>query len=228
MTSRGQRSFVNLPGFAAKLYAGLTQTGAFQRTLREVAAELASRIDRGRILDVGTGPGRLLFELHQLNPAFELFGLDISAEMVNLARDELSGLGADIRQGDIQYTGYEDNFFDLVTCTGSFYLWDHPQECLEEIFRILKPHQSAYFFETCNDCDGREVRKAIKANLRGESLLRQALAPHFFMKQLRMTYGADEVAAIIRKTSFAHSHAIDRIVLAGLPAWLRIKLTKIV
>lgn len=226
MVSRGQNSFISLPGFAASLYNSLTQTRAFQRSLQEIAAELASRINRGRILDIGTGPGRLLVELHQMNPAFELYGLDISAAMVELARSKLSGLGADIRQGGIQHTDYEDNFFDLVTCTGSFYLWDRPQECLEEIFRILKPHQSAYLFETYRDCDRREVRRAIKANLRAENLLRQALAPHFFMKQLRMTYRVDEVAAIIQKTSFAHSHAVDRIALAGLPAWLRIRLTK--
>jgi len=228
MASRGQRSFVNLPGFAAKLYSGLTRTRAFQRTLREVAAELASRITRGRILDVGAGPGRLLFEFHRLNPAVELYGLDISAAMVELARRKLSGLGANIRQGDIQHAGYEDDFFDLVTCTGSFYLWDHPEECLEEIFRILKPHQSAYLFETYRDCDRREVRKAIRTNLQGENLVRQALAPQFFMGQLRMTYDVDEFAGIIQKTSFARNYAIDRIVLAGLPAWLRIKLAKIV
>jgi len=226
MASRGQNSFVSLPGFAASLYNSLTQTRAFQRGLREIAVELASRINNGRILDIGAGAGRLLFELHQLNPAFELYGLDISAAMVELGRRKLSGLGANIRQGDIQHTNYEDNFFDLVTCTGSFYLWDRPQECLEEIFRILKPHQSAYLFETYRDCDRREVRKAMRTNLAGENFVRQALAPHFLMKQLRMTYRVDQVAGIIQKTSFAHSHAVDRIALAGLPAWLRIRLTR--
>lgn len=226
MASRGQSSFVSLPGFAAKLYNRLTQTRAFQIQQREIAADLASRLDRGRILDIGAGPGRLLFELHQLNPALELFGLDISASMVELARQRLSGITADLRLGEIQHTSYEDNFFDMVTCTGSFYLWDHPRESLEEIFRILKPHQSAILFETYADCDRRAVRKAIRTNLRGENLVRKALAPRFFMKQLRMTYRVDEVSGIVQQTSFAASNVIDRIVLAGLPAWLRIRLTK--
>ncbi len=226
MTSRGQRSFVSLPSFAARLYNSLTQTRAMQRQYREIALDLASRMERGRILDVGTGTGRLLFELRQLNPAFELFGLDISASMAALARRQLSGIGADIRLGDMQHTGYDDNFFDMVTCTGSFYLWDFPRECLDEVFRILKPGRSAYLFETYRECDRAEVRKAIKSNLQGESPLRRVIAPRLFSKQLRMTYNTAEVGAILRQTRFAPSNAIDRITLVGVPAWLRIRLTK--
>jgi hypothetical protein len=52
------------------------------------------------------------------------------------------------------------------------------------------------------------------------------LAPYFLKKQLRMAYDSDEVAGIIEQTRFAHTYAIDRISLGGLPAWLRISLTK--
>jgi len=227
MRSRGQSSFIRLPGFAAKLYDRLTRTAAIQLQHREIACYLASRIECGRILDVGTGPGRLLFELHQLNPAFELFGLDISASMVELAKAQLLGPGIEIRQGDIQNSGYYDNFFEIVTCTGSFYLWDSPRESLEEVFRILKPNNSAYFFETYRDCDLSEVRKAIKANLIGENLALRALAPRFFLKQLTMTYTTAEIAALIRQTRFADNFSIDAIRLGGVPAWLRIQMTKV-
>lgn len=226
MGSRGQSGFVSLPRFAARLYSSLMQTRATQDQHREIAADLASRMERGRILDVGTGPGQLLIDLHQLNPGFELFGLDISESMVELARRQLSVFGANIQLGGIQHTSYEDDFFDIVTCTGSFYLWDSARECLGEIFRILKPHHSAYLFETYRDCDKLEVYKAIRANLRGENLVRRTLAPHFLEKQLQMAYYSEEVAGIIQQTRFAHRYAIDRIRLAGLPAWLRISLTK--
>ena len=123
MGNRGQSSFIHLPGFAARLYENLTRTHAIELQHQEIARELAARIDKGRILDVGTGTGRLLIELRRLNPAFDLFGLDISAAMVALARKQLSGLGIDMRQGDIQNSGYDANFFDIVTSTGSFYLF---------------------------------------------------------------------------------------------------------
>ncbi|MCJ7540201.1 MAG: class I SAM-dependent methyltransferase, partial [Desulfobacterales bacterium] len=135
MKSRGQENFINLPDFAARLYNSLTQTKAIERQQREIAHDLISRIERGRMLDIGTGPGKLLFEVHQLNPGLELFGLDISEAMVQLAKKSLKGIKVNIECGDIRQTNYEDDFFDIITCTGSFYLWDNPEEGLEEIYR---------------------------------------------------------------------------------------------
>ena len=131
MSSKGEGSFVNLPRFGARLYDSLTQTRPIEALFKEVGQYVASKIRHGRLLDVGDGPGRLLFEIYRLNPEIELFGLDISDSMVQLAKKNLSGIRADLRQGNICSTNYESNFFDVVTCTGSFYLWNHPKECLE-------------------------------------------------------------------------------------------------
>ena len=226
MASRGQQDFARLPAFAARLYRSLTQTGGILRHQREIAADLASRIERGKLLDVGCGPGQLLFEIRQLNPAIESFGLDISEAMVKLTRQRLCDTSAEIRHGEIQHSGYPDDFFDLVTCTGSFYLWDHPQECLDEIFRILRPECVALLFESYRDCDRSAVREAVKSNLAEEPLMRRLLAPRFFVRQLGMTYSTDEFAGIIDQTRFAQSYSIERIRLAGVPAWLRITLAK--
>jgi ubiquinone/menaquinone biosynthesis C-methylase UbiE len=226
MKSRGQDIFVNLPSFAARLYNSLTKTKAIERQHQEIARDLVSKIEHGRILDVGTGPGRLLLEIHRLNPDIELFGLDISESMVQLARKNLVGISVNVRQGDIRHTDYENDFFDIVTCTGGFYLWDNSEECLEEIFRILKKSQSAYLFETYQDFNESEVQEALKANLRGESLVRRLITPLFLMKQFRMTYRTGEIAEIIQRTNFAGSYSLEKITLGGLPAWLRIRLTK--
>ena len=226
MKGRGQESFVSLPSFAARLYNNLTQTGAIERQHQEIARDLVSRIERGRMLDIGTGPGKLLFEVHRLNPGIELFGLDISEAMVQLASENLEGINVNIQCGDVRHTNYEDDFFDIVTCTGSFYLWDHPEECLEEVFRITREGRSAYLYETVRDFNESQVREALKANLEGESLLRRLIAPAFLMRQLRMAYRTGEIADIIRRTHFAESCTMDHVSLGGLPAWLRIQLTK--
>jgi ubiquinone/menaquinone biosynthesis C-methylase UbiE len=226
MKSRGQANFINLPGFAAKLYNNLTHTKAIERQHREIAADLVSRMDHGRLLDVGTGPGKLLFEIHRLNPGIALFGLDISTAMVQLARKNLEGINVELRQGDIRKTSFPDDYFDIITCTGSFYLWDNPAVCLEEIFRILKPGRAAYLFETYQNFDEIQVRKALKVNLKEEGLMRRLVTPVFLMKQLRLTYHTDEIKNIIKQTRFAENHSIDPISLGGLPAWLRIQLMK--
>ena len=197
-----------------------------QTQYAEIASDLAAHVDHGRILDVGTGPGYLLTELHQLNPSLNLFGLDISPAMVDLARRNLPGHDAIIKLGTIQDAPFDDNFFDLITCTGSLYLWDQPVDCLNDVFRILRPGHSAVLFETYRDCDRNAVHRAIASNLRAENFARRLIAPRLFLEQLGMTYDANEMETIIRQTRFARSCAIERISLAGVPAWLRISLCK--
>jgi len=226
MDDRGQSDFARLPRFAARLYAALTQTGPILSQHREIADDLISRIEGGTVLDIGTGPGRLLEEVHRRRPDFRLYGLDISAAMVEMARKNLGGLGIEFQQGDIRHAPFRDHFFDLVTCTGSFYLWTEPREGLDEIFRILKPGRAAYLYETYSDCDLDAVREAFRANLRNENLLRRFIAPRLFLKQLRMTYRTDEIEAIVAGTRFSGSFSMDRIVLARMPAWVRITLMK--
>lgn len=226
MDDRGQSDFAKLPRFAARLYSVLTQMGPVSAQQRQIADDLISRIENGTILDVGAGPGRLLEELHRRDPRLGLYGLDISSAMVDLARRNLAGCGIDFRQGDIRHAPFGDNFFDLVTCTGSFYLWTEPRECLEEVFRILKPGRSAFLYETYCDCDLDAVREAFETNLRGEDLLRRIVAPRLFMKQLKMTYRTEEVAAILAGTSFSKC-SIERVSLANMPAWVRIAMSKI-
>jgi ubiquinone/menaquinone biosynthesis C-methylase UbiE len=226
MRNRGEHSFINLPRFGASLYDRMTQSRAIKAQFREIAQDLVSRVSHGRLLDIGTGPGRLLIEIHKMNSDIELFGLDVSASMIGAARKNLTGIKTDLRQGNIRSTSYESDFFDIITCTGSFYLWEYPVESLEEIFRILKEGQSAYLYETYKDFDRIELKKALRANLKNEQLLLRLITPFFLKKQLKMTYKSGEVAEIIEQTRFAGNYKLDMIILAGLPIWMRIELRK--
>jgi len=226
MRNRGEHSFINLPRFGASLYDRMTQSRAIKAQFREIAQDLVSRVSHGRLLDIGTRPGRLLIEIHKMNSDIELFGLDVSASMIGAARKNLTGIKTDLRQGNIRSTSYESDFFDIITCTGSFYLWEYPVESLEEIFRILKEGQSAYLYETYKDFDRIELKKALRANLKNEQLLLRLITPFFLKKQLKMTYKSGEVAEIIEQTRFAGNYKLDMIILAGLPIWMRIELRK--
>jgi len=224
--SRGEQNFINLPRFAAKMYDSMMQGKATRAYLREAAADLAPRINHGRLLDIGTGPGWLLLELNRLNPQIELFGLDVSESMLKQARKNLAGIKVELGQGNIRRSEYKNEFFDLATCTGSFYLWDQPAECLDEIYRILKPGCSAFLFESYRDFDEEKFQKALAGNLKKESLIRRLLSPIFLKKQLRMTYRTEEMEEIINRSAFAKNHHLERITLANLPIWVRMELRK--
>ncbi|MFX0093108.1 MAG: class I SAM-dependent methyltransferase [Candidatus Hodarchaeota archaeon] len=226
MNKRGEGQFINLPRFGARLYDKLTQVHAVQTQFKEIAQDLISNLHEGRLLDIGTGPGKLLAEINQLNSNIDLFGLDISESMVQQAKKNLVDIKVDLRQGNIQHTDYPDDFFDVISCTGSFYLWNSPETCLEEIHRILKHGCSAYLFETYKDYNPDDFTKALRANLQRENRLSKFLVPFFLKKQLRMTYQINEFSEIFERTKFVKSFTVDKITLAGLPIWLRIKLTK--
>jgi len=225
-TSRGEDSFVNLPAFAAKLYDSMMQSDATQMQYKEIAQDLVSRIDNGRLLDIGTGPGHLLHEIHKLNPNIDLYGLDISNSMVEQASRNLADIKVDLQCGNIRATNYRSDYFDLITCSGSFYLWDNPIESLEEIHRILKFGGVAYLYETHRDIDKQKLWQKMRENMKGDNLIRKFLAPRFFIKQIGMTYAKKEIIEIIEKTRFINSSKIEEITIFNLPVWLRVKLEK--
>ena len=226
MGSRGEREFVKFPRMGATIYDRMMRSKATSRQITEIAEFLASQIDTGRLLDVGTGPGRLLKEIHRINPSIELFGLDISAAMVDQATKNLQGIDASLHISPIQESVFEEDFFDVVTCTGSFYLWDEPEKGLNEIRRILKHGKTAYLFESYSDYDEELLQTRMKENLESESFFRKRLMPRFLMRQLEMTYSRDEVAKVLSMSIFADDYQIHEIELANLRVWLRIELYK--
>lgn len=217
---------MHLPRFGAWLYDRFLYVEPIQSRIAEIAHDLVSRIEGGKLLDVGTGPARLLMEIYRLNPHLELFGLDISASMIKVARNNLQDIRADLRVGSIRHTDYESDFFTVVTSVGSFYLWDYPEESLEEISRILKKGESAYLFEVYKDIDETEYRDALRKNLRQLDWARRLVGPVALRKSLKMSYRTEEFVRIIEKTSFAGSYTIEKIELSGLPMWVRITLKK--
>lgn len=226
MKTRGERYFVKLARFGASLYDKFLNVEPIRTRLTEIASELVSKTEKGPLLDIGTGPGRLLIEINRLNPEIELFGLDISTSMIDLARTNLKNIPANLMVGSIQHTSYNSNFFSVITCSGSFYLWDYPEESLEEIYRILKEGQSAYLFEAYKDINEEEYQIALKNNLRQLNWIRRLFGPLAIRESIKKGYRVAEITKIIDKTSFASSYTIDKIKLSGIPMWVRITLNK--
>jgi len=104
--------------FAAKLQEFVSVRREDSGLYHEVADALPLP-DTDRLLDIGTGTGLQLRVLRQLNPDLELYGLDTSAHTIKIAEGYLGSDRVDLMVGSIEATDFEDNFFDLVTCTNS-------------------------------------------------------------------------------------------------------------
>ncbi|MFW9897308.1 MAG: class I SAM-dependent methyltransferase [Candidatus Thorarchaeota archaeon] len=226
MSKRGEKSFIKLPKYAAKLYDKMMQLEPMKIQRSQIAEVLVSQINEGNLLDVGTGHGRLLIEINKLNPKIELYGLDVSEKMINLAKANLKNIKADLQQGNITSTNYKSNYFDLITCTGSFYLWNSPIEGLNEIHRILKTNKTAILFESHKEYDASALKVQIKKNLSSERFFNRKLVPYFLNKQLKMTYDISELKDLLNKSFFKNGFSINKMTLVNLPIWLKIELKK--
>ena len=126
----------------ARAYEGLERPEAFERPearaayrrelLERSAAQtafLAERVGRGsRVLEVGTGNGRLLIDLARQGVAASGFGMDLAESRIQFAREWArdEGLaGLDFAAGDVLAMDLESSAYDLVVCiTGAFAYFD--------------------------------------------------------------------------------------------------------
>jgi SAM-dependent methyltransferase len=93
--------------------------------------------DPGAVLDCGMGPGRLLTELERRG--WSLAGVDLSSEMVALARDRLPQAAGELLQGTIESLPFPSESFDAAVATGVLeYVEDVPR-ALGEVARVLRP-----------------------------------------------------------------------------------------
>jgi ubiquinone/menaquinone biosynthesis C-methylase UbiE len=227
MKTRGETQYINMPFFAVKLYDNLTSVKGVNKSFEEIANFIGGVLTQGNILDIGTGPGRLLSEISIQVPQLKLFGLDISKAMIDLAKQNLASIqGVDLRVGNINQTDFRDNFFDCIVSTGSFYNWDNPVQGLEEIFRILKPDKTAYIFDSYKDFDKSAFNTRLNLNLKGYNFIRKTISKHFLQKQLGMTYQLNEYKEILNQTKFKDNYSLHPIDLGNLPIYVRLELKR--
>ena len=105
-----------------------------------------------RILDIGCGTGEFAIKLKQANRNAEIYGLDISQEMINQARKKtgMSG-GVDFKVGDVEHLPYENGHFDYITCAHSFHHYPNKRKAIREMYRVLKDNGKAMIIDGCKD-----------------------------------------------------------------------------
>lgn len=225
-SGRGESIFTKLPRIGSIVYDSLMAGAPMQLHYHEIATDVTNQLPAGRLLDIGTGPGRLLQAIHRINPNLELYGLDISDSMIKQAKKNLRGMKVDLRQGNVRRTDFQSDFFDLVMCSGSFYLWNQPDKGLQEVHRLLKKGKTAFLYECDRESDRTAMQAGLQKNVRHLSLLSRIAGPLAVRQALDAAYSKKEISAIVEKTSFASNFTIEDITLSGLAIWVRVALRK--
>ena len=96
----------------------------YQRVIADVAA---LTLGEGKVLDVGTGPGTLVRDLARRLPGLQVYGIDLSEDMIGLARAHARREQLEERvhfeRGDVAHLPYPYQSFDVVVSTISMHQW---------------------------------------------------------------------------------------------------------
>jgi arsenite methyltransferase len=95
------------------------------------------------VLDLGSGGGiDVLLSAHRVGPAGKVYGLDMTDEMLALARENQKKAGIDhveFLKGHIEQIPLPDNHVDLIISNCVINLSTDKDRVLREAFRVLKP-----------------------------------------------------------------------------------------
>ncbi|MCL7414289.1 MAG: class I SAM-dependent methyltransferase [ANME-2 cluster archaeon] len=145
-----------IPSPIAWIYSLIAKKNLIMGDLyKEVAYEVTSTITSGNVLDVGTGPGYLPFEIARRSSGLEITGIEFSPGMVEIARKNASDRGlsdnVEFQLASAADLPFEDGHFDVVLSTLSLHHRLHPAEYITEIHRVLKIDGEAWIYDIRRD-----------------------------------------------------------------------------
>ena len=153
------KNFLKIEGIhslAADAYSFMARINpVLQGFYKTIADEVCIELPTGRILDVGTGPGNLVFEIAKRSPQLEIIGIDISPSMIKIAGNKAMRMGFS-KQLKFQVANaadlpFEDEYFDLVISSLSLHHWANPIKSINEIHRVLKQNGRAWIYDIRQD-----------------------------------------------------------------------------
>ena len=112
--------------------------GQHARSLYPILLDRLSHISYHSALDLGCGTGEMMKQILQTDNCKELYGIDLSEEMLAVAKSKLPDQ-VKLLLGDSESLPFPDNFFDVVYCNDSFHHYPAPRNVLSEVQRVLKP-----------------------------------------------------------------------------------------
>ncbi|MFN6560176.1 MAG: class I SAM-dependent methyltransferase [Nostoc sp. ChiSLP01] len=120
----------------------------FYRAIHKRLLEYVNLPDRANILDIGCGTGRLLGRLATKFPDLRGTGLDLSSNMLRMARlTNRHHPRLIFIEGKAESLPFADGQFDAVFSTISFLHYLEPQQVVSEIARVLSPGGCFYLVD---------------------------------------------------------------------------------
>lgn len=115
---------------------------------RIVTDVTAANLPEGaRVLDAGTGPGRLPIEIAAALPRLRLDGVDLAPQMIEYARQRPGAGNVAFAVADVADLPFPDATFDLIVSSLSQHHWDVPEQGVRELRRVLRPGGQLWIYD---------------------------------------------------------------------------------
>ena len=158
---------------------------------------------RGDLLDLGTGPGDIPLLLAERHEKISVTGIDLSKEMLKIARLKVAQAGHSRRirliEADAKKTAFGDNTFDGVFSNTILHHVSEPVQFLAEARRVLKDKGALVIRDLMRPETKRELVKIVQTYA-GDATDRQQ---ELFRESLYSAYTIDEVREQCREAGLA-------------------------
>lgn len=152
-----------------------------------------------RILDIGTGTGRLAVEIARARPDWQITGIDVSEEMLKLARETAARNDladrVNFQHASAESLPFPDSYFNLVVSHTSLHLWASPLKVFKEIARVTAPGAYCLFWDNMRLTKFNPVPGFI-SRIMGMNAAQRRL----WIQAMRSSYTAGEAKALLKES----------------------------
>lgn len=124
-------------------------TRPFRKLHDRVVADVtaAGLPDDTRVLDAGTGPGRIPRAIADRQPRWAVDGLDLDPRMIAYAQERDHTQRVTFSVGDVADLPYPDDNFDLIVSSMSQHHWTDVEGAIRELRRVLRPGGRLWIYD---------------------------------------------------------------------------------
>jgi ubiquinone/menaquinone biosynthesis C-methylase UbiE len=154
------------------------------------------------IIDLGSGPGLLSYEIFKLLPKSKIIGIDPSIEMINLSKKNTllkDFKSFKIFQATSDKIPIKDKTVDLIVSRFSLPYWKKPQDSFNEINRVLKP-KGKIILEALNKEYSQGKLSLIKFHMILKFASKETIKYH--IDAYKKAYSINEVQQLLINTKF--------------------------
>jgi ubiquinone/menaquinone biosynthesis C-methylase UbiE len=181
--------------------AAQSYLNAIDDTFVDHAMRLVGKRERGRALDIGTGPGQIVVKLARRLTRWKFIGVDRSSNMI--AQGVASLTPAAELAGRVQFyvadgnqLPFRDGNFDLVMCNSVLHHFAEPRKLLAEIARLAKPEGAILLRDL-----RRPSRLAYPFHVRRHGRHYQGLMYKLYCDSVRSAYKVEELQRLLDSSS---------------------------